>query len=200
MANVYHAVAGRVNKNGFHPSKPYASRHHDTASSGARDLRPEEILYRSKPKLLKKILEDESYFAHEKLPPSQPLPNSSILEAIHAYSADFYQSQTRKQGKYDHHTMDESALLAMGILVEELAKEEMGETGDMVLVEGQYSDNEEGEGWATDESTASRIPRKHRKRSRPTAVDGPMASNDSLQGVRKKFKRRRHKLTDANTD
>lgn len=33
--------------------------------------------------------------------------------------------------------MDETALLAMAILLEEVAKESLGETGDLVFVEGE---------------------------------------------------------------
>ena len=33
--------------------------------------------------------------------------------------------------------MDETALLAMGILIEEAAKESLGETGDLTFTEGE---------------------------------------------------------------
>ena len=39
--------------------------------------------------------------------------------------------------------MDETALLAMGILLEEAAKEILGESGDLVFVEGDEVDSSE---------------------------------------------------------
>lgn len=43
--------------------------------------------------------------------------------------------------------MDETALLAMAILLEEVAKESLGETGDLVFVEGEkeISDPDDGD-------------------------------------------------------
>ncbi|KAJ9195639.1 hypothetical protein DTO164E3_6715 [Paecilomyces variotii] len=35
----------------------------------------------------------------------------------------------------DYQSMDETALIAMGILLEEMAQEYLGETGDLILVE-----------------------------------------------------------------
>lgn len=35
----------------------------------------------------------------------------------------------------DYQSMDETALIAMGILLEEMAQESLGETGDLILVE-----------------------------------------------------------------
>lgn len=60
-----------------------------------------------------------------------------MLEAIHAYTADFYDRTNADRGRTDWKSMDETALIAMGILLEEMAKESLGDTGDMVLVEGE---------------------------------------------------------------
>lgn len=38
--------------------------------------------------------------------------------------------------------MDETALVALGILIEEMAKETLGETGDLALVEAANSEEE----------------------------------------------------------
>lgn len=38
--------------------------------------------------------------------------------------------------------MDETALIAFGVLMEELAEEVLGETGDLALVEGAREDEE----------------------------------------------------------
>ncbi|KAJ6007808.1 hypothetical protein N7540_011784 [Penicillium herquei] len=201
---LYDSVAGRVNVNGFNPSNPYASKYRDTQSSGARDLRPEEILYRparSKlSKAAKKNKEPESYFAHEKLPADRPLPPSELLTAIHSYSSDFY-TQLRKNGKHNFHSMDESALLAVGILMEELAKEQLGETGDLALTEEPWTsededeekDKDKDEGATSDTSAGTQT--SSNKRSRANTIDGPVSLFHHMQGARKKFKRNR--LTNA---
>lgn len=178
-------LPGRVSAHGFHPLEPFASRYRDTASSGARDLRPEEVLFRSKT-LLKRFTDDESYFAHEKLPADRPLPSTEILEAIHAYTADYYKHFSGDRGQHDYCTMDETALLAVGILAEELAQDALGQRGDLVLAEGQLSD--EDEGVMSDVTTAS--PGRKRQRS---VVDHPITQSDEIKGARKKFKRRRLK-------
>ncbi|KAJ5646449.1 hypothetical protein N7490_002821 [Penicillium lividum] len=184
IANLYDSIVGRVNTNGFIPVAPSATRYGDTQSSGGRDLRPEEVLYRNKPKKLKKILEDESYFAHENLSADSPLPSSEILTAVHSYASDFYTHKVR-DGKHNFHSMDESALLAVGILMEELAKEQLGENGDMVLTEGQWSSEDEtGDG-----------PQVGQKRPRGKTLEGPASLYQHAQGVRRKIKR--HRLTKA---
>ncbi|KAI9037870.1 uncharacterized protein KD926_011482 [Aspergillus affinis] len=142
LANVYDAVAGRINAHGFLPPVPYPSKHRDTASSNLRPVRPEEVLFRRQNAPVR-YEENDFYFAHESLPSDRPLPSSELLEAIHAYSADFYDRATLDRGQDDYQSMDETALIAMGILMEEMARESLGETGDMVLVEGEeISDNE----------------------------------------------------------
>lgn len=143
---------------------------------------------------MKQFIDDETYFAHEKLPANRPLPRADLLECIHAYAADFYQHQSKKRGKLDQHSMDESALLAIGILVEELSREQVGATGDMALVEGESSSADEGE---TSDNTFPAVARR-KKRARAMTVDGPISQHHQyLQGVRQKQKRRRTKRSEA---
>ncbi|KAJ5156442.1 hypothetical protein N7492_009245 [Penicillium capsulatum] len=184
---VYDAVAGRVNVRGFHPLEAYASRHRDTASSGARELHPEEVLFRRGTNAnTKRPLGDESYFAHEDLP-ADILPSSNILEAVHAYTADFYKHQPKKARRNDYHSMDETALLAMGILVEELANEALGDTGDMVLVEGESSDADDSA-----VSDAEIAPQRRRRKRGDTSLNSePVTAHEHLRGVQQKRKRRR---------
>lgn len=101
------------------------------------------------------------------------LPTSELLEALHAYTSDFYgalnysasssrrkgDTMKEKKGKkksrrddakstryhYDFGSMDETALLAFGILLEESVREALGEEGDMVFVEGEAQDLDDGE-------------------------------------------------------
>lgn len=129
-------------------------------------MRPEELLYR-KQNIPAESIEEKIYFAHENLPSDQSLPSSDLLETIHAYAADYYEYATEDNGKDDHQTMDETALLALGILIEEMAKEELGETGDLALVEGQELSEEEDDktGLESDTTTKSAARAARRKRA-----------------------------------
>lgn len=149
-------------------------------------------------------LEEENYFANENIRSDTALPSSEILEAIHAYAADFYEFATEDHGLHDHHSMDETALIAMGILVEEMAKEALGETGDLVLVEGEEVANEKDEtGAETDNTNASQSRGRVRRRKRArTGANNVASSQENLKGVRQKFKRRKLKrgASDADTE
>lgn len=155
---------------------PRATRYGDTQASGGRDLRPEEVLYRHKPKKLEQIVEDESrYFAHENLPADRPLPSSEILSAIHAYSSDFYAHKLRDNGKHNFYSMDESALLAIGVLMEELAKEQLGENGDMALTEAMWNTEVRGPGDGND-------PQIPKKRPRAKTIEDAASLNQDTGG------------------
>ncbi|KAJ5500130.1 hypothetical protein PEX1_043490 [Penicillium expansum] len=168
-ANVYDAVAGRVNPRGVHAHRTVASQYRDTALANARSLRPEELLYR-KQNIPAESTEEKIYFAHENLPSDQALPNSDLLETIHAYAADYYEYATADNGKDDHQTMDETALLAVGILIEEMAKEELGETGDLALVEGQELSEEEDDRTALESDTTSKSAARAARRKRANSI------------------------------
>ncbi|KAJ5337803.1 hypothetical protein N7452_004531 [Penicillium brevicompactum] len=183
-ANLYDAVAGRVNPRGVKATKSFASQYRDTASSGARALRPEELIFRGQNPTTPSSNE-ESYFAHENLPKNNTLPSSELLEAIHAYTADYLEYATADNGVDDHRTMDETALLAMGILIEEMAAEELGDTGDLVLVEGEGLSEEEKELDIESDTTthsAARPPRRKRNNSkgRKTSKRRKLARSASL--------------------
>lgn len=75
------------------------------------------------------------YFADENLEPGQKLPESDLLKAIHAYVSDFYGMATPDKGQCDFRSLDETALIAVGVLLEEAAAQVLGDSGDMVLVE-----------------------------------------------------------------
>ncbi|CAI7663953.1 unnamed protein product [Penicillium bialowiezense] len=185
-ANLYDAVAGRVNRRGVKATatQPFASQYRDTASSGARALRPEELIFRGQNPPTPSFNE-ETYFANGDLPDDSPLPSSELLEAIHAYAADYFEYATADNGVDDHRTMDETALLAMGILIEEMAAEELGDTGDLVLVEGEGLSDEENEVDIESETTthsAARAPRRKRTNSkgRKTSKRRKLARSASL--------------------
>ncbi|KAF9890854.1 hypothetical protein FE257_005430 [Aspergillus nanangensis] len=182
QASVYDAVAGRLNAHGFLPSAPYASKYRDTTSSSFRPVRPEEVLFRRQNAPVR-YEESDFYFAHETLPSDRPLPSSDLLESVHAYSADFYDNATQDHGHDDYRSMDETALIAMGILIEEMAAESLGETGDLVLVEGEpisFEDNQ------LSSQTARTFGRKRANTGQSHILP---SSGDDLSSVVKRTKR-----------
>lgn len=97
-------------------------------------MRPDEVLFRQ-PNAPTRYEETDYYFAHEHLSDGQRLPSSDILNAIHVYVANLY-SQTAQSGtEKTFKCMDETALLAMGILMEETARSKLGDAGDLAFTE-----------------------------------------------------------------
>ncbi|KAL9034464.1 MAG: hypothetical protein Q9214_007031, partial [Letrouitia sp. 1 TL-2023] len=131
---VYDAVAGRVSSSGFIPKVLKTSRYRDTLSSSTLPIPPEEVLFRQR-NAPERFQEDDIYWANEDL--VQPLPDSDLLKAIHTYASDFYNLATTTKGLADFSSMDETALIACGILLEEFAVHVLGATGDLAFVEGQ---------------------------------------------------------------
>ncbi|KIW03398.1 uncharacterized protein PV09_05603 [Verruconis gallopava] len=73
--------------------------------------------------------EDARLYWHRELDSHHP-PQSDILWAIHRYASQFFARDKSPSLKF----MDESALLALGILVEETMKDELGETGFLAFL------------------------------------------------------------------
>ncbi|QIX00440.1 hypothetical protein AMS68_005957 [Peltaster fructicola] len=135
QGNLYDAVAGRLTALGFlGPETAPTSK--DTSNKTQTIVPPEEVLYRRKGAPTR-YEEDDVYFQHRYLKADQKLPDSDLLKAIHAYAADFYARTTTDGGKSDEKTLDETALLAIGILLEELAVKGIGKTGGLALLEPQ---------------------------------------------------------------
>ncbi|OAQ99820.1 hypothetical protein LLEC1_07889 [Akanthomyces lecanii] len=125
IATVYDAVAGRL------------SHHHDLSRGGEGGSRPssiakhslreakygpDEVLFRRKDAPAR-YAEHDVYYAHERDLPHGGrgvLPESDLLKAVHGYAG----------------RMDETALLAFGILLEEAGRDVLGKRGDMVFTEG----------------------------------------------------------------
>lgn len=91
-----------------------------------------------------RYVEDDIYDAASRLDavadPNQKLPGSDMLKYIHAYTSAFYKEGTVTKGKLDWKSMDETALLAMGILLEETAKQKLGQNGDLAFIEDRRND------------------------------------------------------------
>ncbi|KAF2221110.1 hypothetical protein BDZ85DRAFT_24284 [Elsinoe ampelina] len=132
VATVYDAVAGRVGYEAFLP----ASAVDKNPNTSNQPVPPEEVLFRRKGAPLR-YEETDTYFASSRLDPTtQVLPASDLLKAIHAYASGYYATGPLK-GKWDWRSMDETALLAMGILLEETMKDRIEATGDLAFVEGE---------------------------------------------------------------
>ena len=130
---VYDAVAGRAGYEGF-LSEPRPSKNRDTASTTMSAVPPEEVLFR-RPSAPLRYEEDDFYFAERYLKPSQHLPDSDLLKVLHAYASDFYGAAKDGQASSDFKSLDETALLALGMLLEEAAEETIGGTGYLALGE-----------------------------------------------------------------
>ncbi|KAF2090513.1 hypothetical protein K490DRAFT_4979, partial [Saccharata proteae CBS 121410] len=133
--SVYDAVAGRVTTNGFIPDAPIVSKERDTISSTHVPLPPDQVLFK-KARAPTRYEEHDIYNAYRFLGEGDELPDGDLLRALHAYCSDFYAARFGAKGaRRDWRSLDETALLAMGVLIEEQAKEMLGKTGDLVFVE-----------------------------------------------------------------
>ncbi|KAF5659756.1 hypothetical protein FHETE_9278 [Fusarium heterosporum] len=158
-ATVYDAVAGKVSYDqGLGPEtgtedSQNMPRHPKASRYSTKDipLAPDEVLFRRKD-APERYLEHDIYFAHERdLPHSGQgvLPESDVLKAVHAYTSAFYSAANHERQHPDsrnitERSMDETALLAFGILLEEAGKEVLGRGGDLVFTEG--ADDTPGDG------------------------------------------------------
>lgn len=125
VASVYDAVAGRVGFNGFLSQSQL-----ETVVTA---LTPEEVLLRRVDAPVE--VTREYYNADERLKQGQRIPDTEILKVVHAYAADFYSANARGAVNHNYRSLDETALMAFAILLEEASAEALGESGDMVLVE-----------------------------------------------------------------
>jgi hypothetical protein len=117
-------------------------------------LAPDDVLFRRKD-APERYAEHDIYRAHEwELPNGGRgvLPQSDLLKAIHEYSAEFYGIMNRNQRipesgrNLDECSMDETALLAFGILLEEAGREVLGRRGHLVFTEGTHDGHDDNSG------------------------------------------------------
>lgn len=115
----------------------------DTTTVTSRAVAADEVLFRRKHAPVR-YAESDLYIADTRLDPTanpnQKLPDSDLVKYVHAYASSFYSGNTKSKGKIDWKSMDETALLALGILLEETAKEKLGETGDLAFIEDRRGD------------------------------------------------------------
>ena len=119
-------------------------------------MSPEAVLFRRK-QAPTRYAEDDLYFANERESQSD-LPDSDLLKALHCYASDFYSRATPDAGSRDWRSLDGTALIALGILIEEACKDTLGRTGDLVFTEGLEHDDvslEPGHGQSSGSRTRS---------------------------------------------
>lgn len=107
----------------------------DTTSSSLTAAPPEAVLFKRK-HAPTRYAEADIYFANERVSPAE-LPDSDLLKALHCYTSYFYAHATADGGSGDWRSLDETALLGLGILMEEITRHALGQTGDLVLTEGE---------------------------------------------------------------
>ncbi|RFU80924.1 hypothetical protein TARUN_1295 [Trichoderma arundinaceum] len=160
LATVYDAVAGRVTYDGVLRDEDQDQRKFQPGivdQRSARDsfkLAPDDVLFRRKD-APERYAEHDIYRAHEwELPNGGRgiLPPSDLLKAIHEYSSEYYGVLNRNQRvlesgrNLDECSMDETALLAFGILLEEAGREVLGRRGHLVFTEGTHDDHDGSSG------------------------------------------------------
>lgn len=104
-----------------------------------------EVLFRRKG-APERYAEHDIYFSHERDLPRAGrgvLPPSDLLKTVHGYVGRFYGALARTQGPLggggrdiDERSLDETALLAFGILLEEAGRHLLGRHGGLVFTEG----------------------------------------------------------------
>ncbi|KAI1353479.1 hypothetical protein F5Y01DRAFT_276208 [Xylaria sp. FL0043] len=151
QASVYDAVAGRVTTtlpiNSYNSQRSRVKHYKRNSPDSRRDptLAPEEVLFRRSGAPVR-YAEKDIYQAHEDLPDGgrNILPDSDLLKTMHSYASHFYKdlpankqtiSSEAREG-ISERSMDETALLAFGILLEEASREALGKRGDLVFTEG----------------------------------------------------------------
>ncbi|KAI5811521.1 hypothetical protein DFH27DRAFT_32957 [Peziza echinospora] len=129
---IYDAVAGTITSHGFTPN----SDPHRPPPLAPHPIGPDEALGRRR-----HAPPDGIPFEDDK----PGLPDSLLLRSIHQYAIDFYTAREDLEGSAGaggRAAMDETALIAIGILLEEEVKMLLGEWGAGALV-----DQEEWDGW-----------------------------------------------------
>ncbi|KAK3989245.1 membrane protein [Cladorrhinum sp. PSN332] len=160
--NLYDAVAGKITPNGPLYSYPPTHPHSQSSHSGSKPRRhsfsraiprlaPEDVLFRRK-NAPTRFAESDVYWASEDLAEGagvRLLPESELLVCLHSYVSKFYDFAGAREGEgrkeerrvvVDERSMDETALLALGILLEEAGREVLGRKGERVFVEGEVEE------------------------------------------------------------
>lgn len=134
--------------------------------SSRQPLRPDEVLFKQANAPVRYEETDYSN-AHARLPADQQLPSGDLLTSIHAYISKLYSRTAEGEFQPAWKCMDETALIALGILMEETAREVLGETGDFAFVEAARGDEEQAFG--------------AKEGQEETNEEGPMSTESSIE-------------------
>lgn len=187
QATVYDAVAGRVSSVGFLPASPLTSINRDTSSSTTVPNPPEEVLFRRRG-APDRYEEDDFYWADRNLAPGIELPDSDLLKAVHAYAAGFY---GRTGGAASFGSLDETALMATAVLLEEWVEVVMGQKGHEVFLEGEKRRKADNVG-------ADREIEKEKEVEGEAGVE--VVAEEAREGRRRKRRKIKHDTGEDNTE
>ncbi|KAI9833489.1 MAG: hypothetical protein M1819_003647 [Sarea resinae] len=198
ISNIYDAVAGRIISDRFLPANPVPSSNRDTLSTSRKPVPPEEVLFRRKNAPIR-YEEDDVYFQKSAaVPEGQRLPDSELCKAVHCYASDFYTTVFGGKAKADWGALDETALLAMGILLEEAMGEILGREGDGVFVEGEDEEDlvvglagRERSAIADDDARIKSGKSRKKNQSRKRKKSGADEESEEPRKKKKKRKRKR---------
>lgn len=182
-------------------------------------LAPEEVLFQ-RAGAPQRYAEKDVYFSREAAAVTEDnrglLPDSDLLKAVHAYAAHFFEAvghrRERVDGSYpydkqdrdptcfvgsrhiDERSMDETALIAFGILLEEAGRELLGRRGDLVFTEG-VDDEDPAEPVQSPDNFG---PEHQHKNSRPREVSvGPNDGELFWKRNYNRTKNKRRKMNDG---
>ncbi|KAK4693497.1 hypothetical protein P7C71_g3915, partial [Lecanoromycetidae sp. Uapishka_2] len=175
QATVYDAVAGILVMTHVSPTVPNP---------------PEEVLFRRVGAPVR-YEEADIYWADRHLSEEQKLPESDLLKAVHAYASDFYDRATVNHGIVDFESLDETALLGLGILLEETVEDVLGETGDLAFVEGEEDEDGGQKGFESGAAVGSRG--KKQGASPQDELETAVSGSATESGDKRKRKRRKTK-------
>lgn len=97
-----------------------------------------------------------------------------MVKAVHGYASHFYEALGHRRagelrrdiGRVNERSMDETAILAFGILLEEAARESLGKDGDLVFTEGIDDGGDGADDRGKQEASSSR------KTQKPVGFEG----------------------------
>ncbi len=152
-------MPGRVITSTSHQKPSFRAEYHTSRDSR---LPPDHVLF-SRKHAPERFAEKDIYYANDDLPEDTTLPQTGMLTAVHCYASNFYEAlalrqaprKTSKTRPIDEKSMDETALLAFGIILEEASRHALGRRGHLVLAEeGDDDDYASAEAEVTEETHA----------------------------------------------
>ncbi|KAL1624958.1 hypothetical protein SLS54_003683 [Diplodia seriata] len=177
--SVYDCVAGRADANGFIVEQAVVSDGRTAPSNSRVPITPDDYLFKQQG-APPRYEEDDVYFADRYLAPHQRLPDSDLLKALHAHSSEVYAQAYGRHARRLYRSLDETALLALGILVEEAATGFFDETGALKLEK-----TEEDVGAKVEDEGSSPGYRGKRKRDPSPGNEAEDSDNGAYHDIRR---------------